>query len=402
MWILLSLKNLFRNLRRTLAIVFTIALGTGALFSFDGFINGVLTDLKYNTVHSNYGFGQINTKGYRESVFEEPIKQWIADNDQICAFTSQIKGVEHLFPRVSFSALLKSGNTTVSGFGQGIEAEKEADFFHSLNVEEGQMLHSQTDGILLGRGLAKALNVGPGDVVTVIATSTKSLLSKGQFVVTGIFHTGSKDFDDRMFRVQLAKAQKLLKTTKIESIALGLKNFSDWELVAKEVEKTFPGLEATSFEVLDAIYYKHTVNWLKAQFQIVQIIILSIVLLGIFNSVSSSILERKQEIGNFRANGESVFQVMRLIVAEGGLLSIIGSAIGMGGAYFLYLLFIKDAGLLMPAGPGQTRQFLMTFSFKWSMAFFALGLSTLAAVVASLLAGIKTAKMPIAKALRSF
>ncbi len=397
---MLAFRNLFRNFRRTLVILITVALGTGALFSFDGFINGVLNELRYNTIHANYGFGQIHTKGYRDTVFEEPTKHWISNGDEVQEYLSHLKGVEVVFPRVSFSALLKHGNTTVGGSGQGIEAEKEASFFHSLNVEEGETLSTQPNGILLGRGLANALHVQPGDTVTVMATSTKSMLKKDKFVVTGIFHTGSLEFDSRMFRIQLHAAQKLLKTPKIELISLGLKNLDDWGPVAKEIEANFPDLEATPFHVLDKVYYQHSVDWLKAQYSVVQVIILAIVLLGIFNAISAAILERKQEIGNLRANGESVFQVMKLIIAEGALVALIGSLLGMAGAYTILMLFINK-GLLMPPGPGQTRQFLVSFSFEWSMVYFTLLLSGLASLIASFLAGIKVAKMPIAKALRS-
>lgn len=400
MWFFLSLRNLFRNFRRTIAIIFTVALGTGALFSFEGFINGVLKDLRYTTVHSSYGYGQINTKGYRETVFEEPTKHWISSGQQLQDFVSHIPGVENVFPRVSFSALLKNGHTTVGGSGQGIDAENEAAFFHSLNVEEGETLLSQPNGILLGHGLAQALHVHPGDSVTVISTSTRGTINKDKFTVTGIFHTGSRDFDSRVFRIQLPAAQKLVKTSKIESVSLALKDFSDWGPVAQEIENAFPDLEATSFDVLDKIYYQHSVDWLKAQFHVVQVIILAIVILGIFNSVSASILERKQEIGNLRANGESVFQVMKLIITEGGLLALLGSLVGMGFAFSVMMLFINK-GLLMPPGPGQTTQSLVTFSFEWSMVLFTLLFSLIAAVVASFLAGIKVAKMSIAKSLRS-
>src|SRR5690348_16376918 len=103
----LALRNLFRNFRRTIAILFTVALGAGALFSFDGFINGVLSDLRYNTIHANYGYGQINTKGYLGSVYENPIDHWISDAQEIENYLSHLEGVEHIFPRVNFSALLK-------------------------------------------------------------------------------------------------------------------------------------------------------------------------------------------------------------------------------------------------------------------------------------------------------
>ncbi len=400
MWFILSLRNLFRNSRRTMAILFTVALGSGALFSFDGFISGVLKELRYNTVHATSGYGQINTQGYRQTVFEEPTDHWISNREEVQDFISHLDGVENVFPRVSFSALLKSGNTTVGGSGQGIEASKEADFFHSLNVEKGEMLNLQPNGIILGRELANALHVEPGDSVTVIATSIKGAIDNDEFVVTGIFHTGSLEVDSHIFRIQLDAAQKLLKTSKIESFSLALRDFSNWTAVAKEVESSFQDLEATSFDVLEEINYKHSVDWLKAQFKVVQVIILAIVLLGIFNSISGSILERKQEIGNLRANGESIFQVMKLVITEGALLAIMGSVLGMVGAYSVLMLFV-DKGLLMPPGPGQTRQFLVTFSFEWSMVFFTLMLSSIAAIIASFLAGIKVAKMTITKSLRA-
>lgn len=398
MWFKLSVRNLFRNIRRTIAILCTIALGTGALFSFDGFINGVLKEMKESTIHTHYGYGQIFTKGYRDQVYEDPTKHWIEEPAAIETDLSQIPSVEHTFPRVSFSALIKHGNTTVSGFGEGIEAAKEADYFYSLNLEEGKMLTEEANGILLGKGLAKALRVEPGDKVTVIATSTKGLLSRDQFVVTGIFHTGNVDFDSRMFRIQLPAAQKLLKTHKIESLTLGLAKTADWEKVAKLIEKLHPQIEATSFDVLDKINYQNAVDWLTAQFNVVLVIILSIVVLGIFNGISASILERRQEIGNLRANGESVFQVMRLVMTEGALLAILGSALGMFACYTVLMLFINK-GLLMPPGPGSSRQFVVTFSFTWPMVFFTFTMSFISALFASFLAGIKVAKMSIAKAL---
>ncbi len=401
MWLSLAFRNLFRNFRRTLAILFTVGLGAGALFSFDGFINGVLNEYRDNTIHSHYGYGQVNTAGYRDTVFEQPTRHWIRNGAQLEEFLMGLDEVEQVFPRVNFSALLKRGNTTVSGFGQGIEALKEADFFYGLNVEEGVTLTDERNGILLGRGLANALNVGPGDRVKVVATSTKGLLNDASFVVTGIFHTGSIDFDSRVFRIQLNQAQRLIKTNRIELVSLALRDDANWDAVAAKIENAFPYLEATSFAVLDKVYYQHSVDWLNAQFNVIQLIILSIVLLGIFNTVSASILERKQEIGNLRANGESIFSIMRLFLAEGAMLAILGSCIGIAISAFALKVFV-DKGLLMPPGPGMTRQFLVTFHFEWGMVFYTMALSCIAAMIASFLAGFRVARMSISKSLRSY
>jgi putative ABC transport system permease protein len=401
MFLYLAFRNLFRNIRRTIAVLLTVALGAGALFAFGGFIQGVLEEYRDSTIHSHYGYGQIFTKGYRGKAFEDPKKHWIKDGYRLENFLYEQPGVEQVFPRVSFSALLEKGKTTLSGSGQGIAAEREAGFFHGLTIVEGVTLTNQEDGILLGKGLAHSLNAKPGDAVTVMATSNRGIIKKNQFVVTGIFHTGSLDFDSRVFRVPLSAAQRLLRTPNIESVALALKNLSDWGPVAAQVTKNFPGLEATPFDVLDEVYYKHSVDWLRAQFRVVQAIILSIVLLGIFNAISTSILERKQEIGNLRANGEPVSQVMLLIVAEGALLAIIGSLIGLGGSY-LALKVLMYKGLAMPPGPGMTNQFMVVFTFSPSMTFYTIMLCTIAAIAASFLAGLRVAKMTIAKCLRSY
>ncbi len=397
----LAFRNLFRNIRRTIAVLLTVALGAGALFSFDGFIHGVLNEYRDTTIHAHYGYGQIHTKDYRGNVFEDPQAHWIPRADILENTLLDQPGVAQVFPRVGFSALLKKGKTTINGAGQGIAADREATFFHSLNVEEGEHLTTQEDGILLGRGLAKALNASPGDAVTVMATSNHGIIKKDTFTVTGIFHTGSLDFDSRAFRIQIDAAQRLLKTPRIESVALALTSLSDWNSVSTFIQEQFPELEATPFDVLDEVYYQHSVDWLNAQYSVVQFIILAIVLLGIFNAISTSILERKQEIGNLRANGESITRVLLLILTEGVLLAFFGALSGIFLSFALLKLFVHQ-GFAMPPGPGMTKQFLVTFAFKPSMIVTTVALSSLAALIASLLAGLRVAKMTIAKSLRSY
>ncbi len=388
-------------MRRTIAILLTVALGAGALFSFQGFINGVLTDYSESTIHAHYGNGQLTTKGYRETVYQKPWEHWISNYWDIKTTLSENPAVEYVFPRVSIGGMLFHGNVSITGQGQGIDAEEEAKFFNALNIEEGETLSGQPGGILLGKGLAKALSVKPGDKITFYTKSTTGSIAKAKLTVTGIFHTGNSDFDNRVFRIQLREAQHLLKTSKVESISLGLTHQSHWDEVAASLRNAYPGLEASSFSEIDKVYYQNSVDWLETQFYVVQLIILSIVLLGIFNTISTSILERKQEIGNLRANGESTGDVMKLILCEGALLGLIGALIGIALTAFVAKAFLHQQ-VLMPPGPGSTRQFFLSFYFTTDMAVKTLALSVISALAASFLAGIKVARMPIAKALRSY
>lgn len=398
---LMAFRNLFRNIRRTIAVLLTVALGTGALFLFDGFNFGIMSQYRENTIHAHYGHGQINVRGYRDQVYEKPWEHWINNWDEVKPFLQSLPGVEFVFPRVSFYALLTNGQITVSGVGQGVVGQDEAQFFNALNIIAGETLSNQEEGILLGRGLARAVDAKPGDIVTVLANTIHGTINGLDLTLTGIFHTGSQDFDDRIFRIPLKQAQILLDTDKVESVALGLKSLEDWEPVSKAIEKRFPELETVPFAVLDEVYYQHSVDWLKSQFKIIQLIILTIVLLGIFNSVSTAILERKQEIGNLRANGESVIDIIRLLACEGATLGLFGSILGILLALLINNTFLRN-GILMPPAPGLTRQFHVMIELQPDMAIYAILLGTITALIATLFAGIRIARMPIGEALRSY
>jgi putative ABC transport system permease protein len=397
----MAVQSLVRSpLRRTLAVILTVAFGTGSLFIFHGFNQGVMNQYREHTIHSRYGYGQVNVKGYREQVFEKPWEHWIPNPDEVTSVLRKVPGVQHVFPRIDFGAMLTNGSINVSGRGQGVVGPEEAEFFNTLNIEEGETLSTQENGILLGRGLARALKARPGDRITVLSNTVDGSFNGLDLVVVGIFHTGQKDFDDVVFRVPLAQAQALLATSSVESIALGLDRVESWENVARAVERDLPTLESTSFAILDKIYYQNAVDWLASQFGVIQFIILSVVVLGIFNTVSTSVLERKQEIGNLRANGDSKSEVVALLCSENAVLGMAGGILGIL-LVFLLLSTVLRNGLLMPASPGLTRQFYVLIEVSPVMALKTFAMGTLCCLFGALLAALRVARMPIADALRS-
>jgi putative ABC transport system permease protein len=329
MLIRLAMRNLLRNPRRTVAVLLTIAAGTGSLFLFHGFNTGIMNQYRDNTIHARFGHGQVNTRGYRDQAFPAPWEHWIADWQAVCDRLRKAPGVEFLFPRLGFAALLSNGRVTVSGRGEAIDGAEESRFFTTLNVIEGATLAGQPDGILVGRGLARALEAHPGGKLTVLVQDARGGLERAELTVAGVFHTGLREIDDTLFRIPLTHGQQLVGTDRVELIALGLRSVADWDGVQKVIDEEFPSLEAAPFAVLDKVYYQHSVDWLAAQFAVIRLIILVIVVLGIFNTVSVSVLERRQEIGNLRANGESVAEVMWLLALEGAALGVLGAALGI-------------------------------------------------------------------------
>lgn len=400
MLIRLALRNLLRNPRRTAAVLLTIAMGTGSLFIFHGFNAGIMNQYRDNTVHARFGHGQVNTRGYREQVFEVPQDHWVADWQRVGDRLRGIPGVELLFPRVGFSALVTNGRVTVSGRGEAIDGAVESRFFTTLNIVDGHTLADEPDGILLGRGIARALDAHKGGKLTVMVRDAQGRINRAELTVVGVFHTGLREIDDTLLRIPLAQGQKLLGTDRVELIALGLRSIDDWPAVQQVIAKEFPELEATPFAELDKVYYQHSVDWLAAQFGVIRLIILSIVVLGIFNTVSVSVLERKQEIGNLRANGESVAEVTWLLALEGAGLGILGAALGITLALAIDATFLRE-GILMPPAPGITRQFHVLIEFQPTMALFAFVLGAAATLLATMLAALRVVRMPIGEALRA-
>jgi putative ABC transport system permease protein len=398
--IYLAFRNLFRNQRRTIALLFTVMVGTGSLFLYHGFNNGMMNQYRENTIHSRYANGQINMRGYRNQVYEKPWEHWIDNFDQVRSYLQTVKHVEYIFPRVQFYALLTNGEITVSGRGQGVDALAESKFFTALNVDQGKNITTEKDGIILGIGLAKSLGLKVGDRVTILANTVYGSLNGVDAEVVGIFQTGSKEFDDAVFRMQLALAHTLLDTKKVETIALGLDRVESWPEVAQQIEKRFPQFETTPFEVLDKVYYQNAVDFLQSQFDFIRFIILFIVVLGIFNTISTGILERKQEIGNLRANGESKKDILTLLLTEGMLVGLLGSLLGVLFATVMtYTILAK--GIPMPPGPGITKGFIILIELVPTYAVKTVILGMVATFIGSLFASLKVIKMEIGELLRS-
>ncbi len=395
----LAFRNIFRNKKRTFSALFTVSIGACALMVFLGFNTGIMNQYRDNTIRAKYGNGQLNTANYLNSVYERPWEHWIENPEVVMASMRSLPMVTNVFPRITFYALLSNGQMNVAGVGEAVDGVQEGPFFTMLTFDSGKLFSSESDGIVVGKGLARALNVKVGDRVTVLLNNINGSLNGADLNVTGIFWTGLKDFDDRYFRIQIKEAQKLLETNRVESIAVGLREVSDWNAYAIEMKTRHPELDATGFEVLDEVFYKHAVDFLAQQFAFIKIIILFIVFLGIFNTVSTAVMERAGEIGTLRANGEYGYEVASVIMLEHFFLGLIGVILGIGLAVLLSLTLLRN-GIAMPPSPGITKSFSIFLEMEWwHIPPIIIG-GVLTTVLGCVLPIIKLVRMPITDLLK--
>ncbi|HEY2510819.1 MAG TPA: FtsX-like permease family protein [Polyangiaceae bacterium] len=395
-----AFRNVLRSPRRTLTVLTVMTFGVVFLGLFRGFNGGLLDTVKDSAIHARYGHGQIDEKGYLERVYEKPWDHWIRDYAPLEKALAASGVPLQLFPRVTFAAMLTNEKTNIAAVGQGVNGAAEAGFFRLLHVDQGKTLEGEENGVLLGSGLAKALDRKVGDRVTVLTNTLQGSLNGVDLTVTGIFTTGAADLDEGLFRMQLATAQSLLETDRVEAVSVGLAHEGDWPKVADLVARDFPALEATPFNVIDKVNYQQFVDWLKSQFGAVQFVVLLIVLLAIFNNVSTGILERKQEIGCLKANGEAASDVLGLVTLEAAILAVSGAVLGA----VILIAIIHGAlrhGFTMPPTPGVTRATQMVLNLPPRALFEVCVGPAAVAVIAAILAGLRVARMPIAEALRA-
>jgi putative ABC transport system permease protein len=428
-WVHLAWRSLFRNKRRTFASLCTVAFGAAGLLIYQGFNEGIMNQYRENTIRVRYGHGQVFPKGYLQKKFEEPWKVWLENALQLPQTPSagettetdvtttsgaasvvsieeklkRIPEVQEVFPRVSFYAFLMKGGVTLAGRGEGVLSERESKFFSAMNFVAGGDLDSQGDartGLILGKGLADSLNVKVGEPLTILAQTVNGQLNGVELAVTGIFHTGSKEFDDTFFRMELPTAQSLIDTQRVELFSLATGGVEDWPKVAAAIRETLPEVDAEPFDELDKVYYRNAVEFLDAQFAFIRSIMLLIVALGIFNTIATGLFERAGEVGALRANGESRRRVFAILSVESALLGLLGGLLGIAVAVVLNATLLAQ-GIPMPPGPGITRQFLIFLEIQPAHFAQALLLPAITTLLASIMPIRRLVKMSIPQLLRA-
>lgn len=395
----LSLRNVFRNRRRSLYALATIAIGAMGLFVFMGFNRGLMNQYRANTIRARWGHGQLYVRGYRGTAHARPWEKWIERPDEVTEQLRALPGVTDLFPRLTLNAMLVAGERAVTGQGEGIDGVAEGRFFDQLNYVEGGDFGSRPDGIVLGLGLAQGLGVHAGDELSLVSRDGQMAMRNARVTVAGVFHTGSQEFDSRAFRVPITLAQTLLGTDRVESVSVALAGVDGWPAFARAAETALPELEAVAFDELDRVYYRHAVDWLDAQFGFIRSIILLVVFLGIFNVISMTTMERTAEIGMLRASGDSRLEIALGHVLEAGALGVLGSAIGLAAGLTLCAGPLR-AGVAMPPAPGITRSFRILIELGGRDALEVLALCVATCVVGCILPVWRATRIPIAEALR--
>jgi putative ABC transport system permease protein len=224
--------------------------------------------------------------------------------------------------------------------------------------------------------------------------------------VGGAEQQPAKELDDNFVAMPLTLAQQLLYgrgTHKVTGIQLQLYRSED--MVAARARLTALlkqhglDLEVRDFGELNP-FYVQVVNFFRAIFLFIVVIMGVIVLFTVVNTMTMAVLERTNEIGTVRAMGVRRSGIRRQFLVEGWLLGILGATVGVTLAFGVAIA-VNRAGLTWtPPGNAGTAQIkLFLFGQTRLIVGAWLGL-VLVATLAALIPASRAARLQVVDALR--
>lgn len=400
MWTL-ALRNILRHRTRNAMTLLAIVVGVVGLILSGGFVHDIFKQLGETLIHSQSGHLQISRTGYFERGSRSPEKFLIENDQELRKLATALPEVIDVMGRLYFSGLLNNGRTDLPIIAEGIEPDAEARLGTSMRLTAGRQLKADDEhGLMVGAGLARALKLNPGDWTTLVINTTDGALNSLEFEVVGIFQTFSKDYDARAVRLPLPAAQELMATTGINTLVLSLKQTEATETVAAQLTTPLAaaGMEVKTWVKLNDFYAK-TVDMYDAQFGVLRIIILLMVLLSVANSVNMTAFERVGEFGTMMALGNTDRAIFNLILAENVLIGLAGAILGtvLG---ILLALAISTTGIPMPPPPNSDLGYTAHILLVPSVILGAFAVGFIATIVAALLPASRVRKIPVVDALR--
>jgi putative ABC transport system permease protein len=398
--LIIAARNLVRERRRTLISLAAIVVGVVGYLLAGGFIDWIFWALRESAIDNGLGHIQVSAKGFRDAGQAQPRAFELPLNSPEQSAIAAVPGVVAVAPRLQVSGLVSHGDITVPFAGDGVDPAVEPKISKDIVVDGDPLDAGVVNGVILGRGLARALGDRRGDAVAFLTSAPSGGMSGVEGTVRGVFSTGVKAYDDVAVRMPLPLAQHLTRTRGVHLWVVGLDDTARTDEAARALAPIVAraNLEMrTWLELSD--FYRKTVRLMSRQMLVVAVLIAVILVLGIANLLTMSTLERTGEIGTMLAIGTPRASVLRIHFAEGLLLGALGA---LAGAVIgiLLALAISWIGIPMPPPPGRDAAYRAEILVSTHVVADAILLALASAAIAGIYPAWKASRMPIIDALR--
>ncbi|MDX9957550.1 MAG: ABC transporter permease [Clostridia bacterium] len=337
-WILdMALRNLKRNKRRTILAISSITLSVMLITFLGGFVGGMLQNMVKNLTKNETGHVRIVAKGFEERSRFMPVDELIAEPEAVMEAIETIPELQGKIlvtsERILFGTLLSNGPNTKAVMGFAGDPENEKKLLNlDRSIVEGRYLHGSGDAII-GAKLAEDLGFALGDDLRVVTQGADYGLHLKKFEVVGIVKTGLNMLDAEVFQVPVADVKQFLRTDGgVQQILVMLKDYTESANAAKLIAMAIAGVPGAENLVVrpwtEIGEYPTLITMMETMYGYMYWIVAFLGAFIITNILMMVVLERKKEIGILKSMGLRRNEVMRLFLAEGAIMGVVGSAIG--------------------------------------------------------------------------
>jgi len=251
-----------------------------------------------------------------------------------------------------------------------------------------EALAANPNGIVIGEGLAKKFGLSMGSVVNAASPGGEVRTLK----VVGIFRTGNASYDENQTFALLKRVQGLLdRADRVNRFIIQLDDPYAARDVATIIERQV-GYKAMSWQesaedLMSVLLVRNLIMYSVVS------AILVVASFGIYNTISTIVMEKIHDIAILKSMGFHARDVRRIFLAEGVILGALGSlfgvTLGMGLMWLLAQVEIKP--------PGASDLVHLPIYWGWEQYLLAVGFALVSAVGAAYLPARKAGRVqPVA------
>ncbi len=335
--IAIAFRNLMRHKRRTILTGIIISVGLWLYIFMDSVMAGLDRGSIDNMINLTTSAIKIHTEKYDDEKESFPLKYGLQNVDELTLWLKNDNRVSAVAPRTQFIGELSNYEESIPVIGSVVDPVSDKEVFTLTEYLDGNYFSSEsTREIILGKELAKDLNVTHGDFITLYALTKYESRNADDFKIVGTFNTTDPNLNKNGVFISFTAANQFLDLENtVTEINVQLKhriNFNDLLADMKEVRASFssqyPHLVTYTFAELGAGILE-LVRQKKIWGVFMTLVLLLIAAVGIVNSVLMSVYERIREVGVLRAMGFEGSEIMKMFIFEGAMIGFLGSLVGI-------------------------------------------------------------------------
>lgn len=337
MLLAVSWRNIWRNKKRSIIILMSIAIGlVGGMLTI-GFSNEMVSSMIKNGIETKYSHVQIH---HLELSKDYDVNLTIPNGHEIYESLKKRPDIRAVSHRVVSPVMISSatGSYGLMVYGVIPDEEKKTTKISQSIVEGNYLRDDQKNSIIISKKMAEQLKVKLGSKVRLTLQNKNHDLTAGSFRVKGLFKTSDGTYDINAVFVNQKDLSDLIELNdEFHEMTMMTLNDDHADSLTADLKREFPGIKIESWrQVAPELDLMKSMT--KNTLYIVLGIIMLALMFGITNTMLMSVLDRTRELGVLMAIGMNRSKVFGMIVVETIFLSMTGGLLGSALTWLLLSL----------------------------------------------------------------